>query len=183
MKTLAQTKALQTLKALKTAYQTQIQENFEHKAKDCLTCPVQGSCCTDAHFVNVHITRLEAVAIKKVLKNLGTEKSMKVFERVEQTIEEYDLNREGDFFAQTYACPLFEKGIGCLVHREAKPAPCIQHACYENKEDLPPDRLQTEAEVKIEKLNKQVYRKTALWLPLPVWLSKINPFRKKSTTD
>lgn len=176
MKTLAQSKALQKLKALKTAYQNEIRENYEHKAKNCLTCPAQGECCTDAHFVNVHITRLEAVAIRKTLENLGEGKSREIFERAEKTIEEYDLKSAGDLFEKTFACPLFEKGVGCLVHREAKPVPCIQHACYENKDDLPPDELQTEMEEKIGRLNKKSYGKNSPWLPLPVWLSKINPF-------
>ena len=33
-----------------------------------------------------------------------------------------------------------------LVHAEAKPLPCIHHACYENEKDLPPDELLAEHE-------------------------------------
>src|SRR5688572_19208724 len=117
MKTLSQTKALIKLQQLKTSYQKHIQENFEHRAKDCLTCPTQGACCTDAHFVNVHITRLEAVAIRQTLGKLGEKRAREVLRRVAKTIEDYNL-MAGDTFAQKFACPLFEKGTGCLVHYE-----------------------------------------------------------------
>jgi hypothetical protein len=144
-----QSESLSELARIKTAYQNFIRDNFEFAAEDCQTCPTQGVCCTDAHFVNVHITRLEA-------------------------IEKYDLKATGDTFAQTFACPLFVPKIGCLVHGEAKPVPCIQHACYENKEDLPPQCLQDRAEQRIEKLNKEAYGDDWQWLPLPLWLAKIN---------
>lgn len=171
MKTLSQTKALVKLQELKTAYQKHIRENFEHKAKNCLTCPTQGACCTDAHFVNVHITRLEAAAIRQTLGKLGEKREREVLRRVVKTIEKYKLTAKGDTFAQKFACPLFEKGVGCLVHSEGKPAPCIGHACYENREDLPPGELQEEVENRIEKLNRMVYRQFPKWLPLPVWLN------------
>lgn len=174
MKTLSQTKALVKLRELKTAYQNNIRENFEYKAKSCLTCEVQGACCLDAHFVNVHITRLEAVAIRQTLENLGEKREREVFRRLAQTIENYNLTAEGDTFAQKFACPLFEKGVGCLVHSEAKPAPCIQHACYENREDVPPGELQEEVENRIHRLNRQVYRQTPRWLPLPIWLNLVD---------
>ena len=174
MKTLSQIKALVKLQELKTAYQERIRENYEHRAKDCSTCPTQGACCTDAHFVNVHITRLEAAAIRQKLEKLGERREREVLRRVAKTIEDYDLSAEGDTFLQKFACPLFEKGTGCLVHSEGKPAPCIQHACYENRKDLPPDELQEEIENGIEKLNRLVYRQNARWLPLPVWLGLIS---------
>lgn len=174
MKTLSETKALVRLKALKTAYQKEIRDNFEHKAKDCLTCPTQGACCTDAHFVNVRITKLEAAAIRQTLAKLGEKREKEIHKHIAETIEKYDLTAEGDTFAQKFACPLFEKGTGCLVHSEGKPAPCIQHACYENSEDLPPDELLEEVENRIERLNRAVYRQHPHWLPLPVWLSLIN---------
>lgn len=174
MKTLSQTKALIKLKELKKVYQKQIRENYEHKAKDCLTCPTQGACCTDAHFVNVHITRLEAVAIGETLGELNEKRRREISNRVAKTIETYNLTAEGDTFEQKFACPLFEKSIGCLVHSKGKPAPCIQHACYENMVDLPPDKLQEEVENRIEQLNRLVYRQAPRWLPLPVWLSLIN---------
>ena len=171
MKILSQKSALERLRAIKTAYQADIQTNYEHKAKNCLTCEVQGICCTDAHFVNVHITRLEAVAINKNLANFDEGKQHEVYQRIAETVETYNLTSEGDTFAQTFACPLFEKGIGCLVH-SVKPVPCIQHACYERREDLPPDELQEAAENKIERLNQQTYGNSK-WLPLPIGLKEL----------
>lgn len=172
MKILSETKALARLKDLKSDFQTHIRENYEHKAKDCITCETKGVCCTDAHFVNVHITRLEAAAIEKTLEKLDGNKRREIYERAEETVKKYDLKTSGDTFAQTYACPLFEQKIGCLVHKEGKPAACIQHACYENKEDLPPEELQTEIEREIEKLNTAVYRKNWLWQPIPLAILK-----------
>jgi hypothetical protein len=120
--------------------------------------------------VNVHVTRLEAVAIRSVMESWPEQKRDEVLQRVRQVIETYDLDIEGDTFEQTYACPLFEKGTGCLVHAQGKPLPCIAHACYENKEDLPPDTLLDEQEGLVEKLNQLTYRKSATWVPLPVAL-------------
>ena len=172
MKILGQTKALEKLHELKKDFQLRLRENYEHKAQSCETCPTQGACCTDAHFVNVHITRLEAAAIKIRLKSLGAEREREIVERTRATVEKYDLKSSGDTFAQTFACPLFEKSNGCLIHQTGKPAPCIHHACYENETDLPPDELLTQIENKIEKLNRQTYGKNAVWLPLPIWLTK-----------
>jgi hypothetical protein len=172
MKILNETKALNELDELKAAYQKFIKTNYEHKAEECLTCPTRGACCLDAHFVNVHITKLEAVAIRKTIEKLGADKQREIYKRAFETVEKYDLSAFGDTFAKTFACPLFEKDVGCLVHSEGKPAPCISHACYENQTDLPPEHLQEEIEAKIEKLNKRVYGKALLWLPLPVWLVK-----------
>ncbi|HEX8264529.1 MAG TPA: hypothetical protein VF596_03830 [Pyrinomonadaceae bacterium] len=167
--------ALAELRRIKTAYQTFIRDNFESAAQDCSVCPTFGVCCTDAHFVNVHITRLEAAAIRESIENnpnLSEEKKQSVFVRVQETIEKYDLKDAGDTFAQTFACPLFDRKIGCLVHGDgAKPAPCIQHACYENKQDLPPDCLQDAVENKIEKLNSAIYGEDWRWLPLPLVLA------------
>ena len=169
MKLLSEKQALVKLGKLKADFQSFIRGNYEHRAEDCLTCPAQGACCTDAHFVNVHITRLEAVAIGEALRKLDEAKQKEIYRRAAETIEKYDLKDSDDTFAQTFACPLFEKGVGCLIHKEGKPAPCIQHACYERKEDLPPDELQEEAERKIERLNQQTYKQSK-WLPLPLWL-------------
>ena len=174
MKTLSEKQALAKLQKLKNDYRETIISRYEHRAKNCLTCETKGVCCTDAHFVNVHITRLEAVAIQNVLANLEPEKLEEINCRIEQTIKKYNLKSEGDTFAQTFSCPLFEKESGCLVHAQAKPAPCIQHACYDRKEDLPPDDLLSEAETKIERLNKLAYRQNPQWLPLPVWLEKVS---------
>ena len=168
MKTLSEKQALLKLRKLKSDFQNFIRENYERRAKDCLTCPTQGACCMDAHFVNVHITRLEAVLIKEKLAKLSPEKQNEIYKSIAETIEKYDLKSEGDTFKQTFACPLFEKNIGCLIH-SVKPLPCIAHACYERKEDLPPDELQEKAERKIERLNGQTYKQSK-WLPLPLWL-------------
>ena len=172
MKTLAETKAVNKLKNLKADYKKLISDNYEARAKNCLTCETKGACCLDEHFVNVHITKLEAVLIAETLQKFPIEKQTEIYNRIENTIEKYDLEFSGDTFSKTFACPLFEKEIGCLIHF-VKPIPCIQHACYERKEDLPPDELQIEMEEKIERLNEQTYRKTAQWLPLPVWISKL----------
>jgi hypothetical protein len=170
--------ALAELKRAKTAYQTFIRDNFEFAAADCSVCPTFGACCTDAHFVNVHITRLEAVAIRESIvdnPNLTENEKKSVFKRVEETIEKYDLTDAGDTFAQTFSCPLFVQKIGCLVHNKGeKPVPCIQHACYERETDLPPTCLQDNVEQKIERLNRETYSDAPRWLPLPIALNLLN---------
>jgi hypothetical protein len=178
VKFLSESKALVLLEKVKSEYRSVIQNNYEPKAKNCLTCEVQGACCTDAHFVNVHITRLEATAIRQTLRELSETKQREIYARIEETVKKYNLENSGDTFAQTFACPLFEKGVGCLVHKTAKPAPCIQHACYENPEDLPPDELQTENENAVERLNTKTYGRNWSWLPLPIWLRSVSPFLK-----
>jgi hypothetical protein len=173
MKPVSEKQSLLKLQKIKRNFQNFVRENFEHRAKSCLTCETKGACCLDAHFVNVHITRLEAVSINKELEKLSPEKQNEIYRRIENTIEKYELKSDGDTFAKTFACPLFEKEIGCLIHFSGKPAPCILHACYENKADLPPDELQMEIETEIEKLNEQTYKQLPKWLPLPVWLTRI----------
>lgn len=172
-------KALAELQRTKAFYQTHVKFNYEHAAEDCGTCPVQGSCCTDAHFVNVHITRLEAVAIRNTLEQtprLSHQARRAVYIRAREAVERYALRaKASNSFAQTYSCPLFEPNVGCLVHRRAKPAPCIQHACYENWQDLPPLNLQTRVEHRIEQLNRKVYGAEWAWLPVPLWLSLVDP--------
>jgi hypothetical protein len=54
------------------------------------------------------------------------------------------------------------------VHDAAKPLPCIAHACYERREDLPPDELLTEREIRIAELNRRVYGRTEAPLPIPL---------------
>jgi hypothetical protein len=173
VKIISETKSLENLVELKSQYRSEIQTKYEPRAKNCLACDVQGSCCVDEHFVNVHITKLEAVAALKSLQNLDEQKRKKIFEKVGKTIEKYDLKETGDTFSQTFACPLYDKEAGCLIH-SVKPVPCIQHACYEKKEDLPPDELQTAIEAKIERLNLQTYRNNFSLLPLPLWIGKLN---------
>ena len=170
MKSLSEKRALIKLRNLKNDFRAVIKQNYEHRAKDCETCETKGACCLDAHFVNVHITRLEAVLIREELQKLSPEKQKEIYERIAETIEKYELRSDGDTFSKTFACPLFEKNVGCLIH-SVKPIPCIAHACYERKEDLPPDALQANAEAKIEQLNTQTYKKFPRWLPLPVYLS------------
>ena len=118
MKLLSEQKALARLRTLKSNFQSAIAKDFEHRAKNCLTCETQGACCLDAHFVNVHISRLEAIAIKRTIATFSDERRVAINARIEAAIETYSLTAEGDTFAQTFACPLFEKGIGCLVHDE-----------------------------------------------------------------
>src|SRR4030095_2790329 len=173
MKVLGETRALEKLHILKTDFARRIKTDYEHRAKSCATCETPGACCLDAHFVNVHITRLEAKAIRKVIESFPEEKQREIFRRVDETIARYELSSAGDTFSKTYACPLFEKGTGCLVHERGKPLPCIAHACYENKEDLPPAELTTEQEGLIENLNELVYRTPVAWSPLPVAIQRM----------
>lgn len=169
--------ALARLQRVKTAYQSFVKLNYEHKAEDCGTCPTRGVCCTDAHFVNVNITRLEAVAIRETLQRtprLDEKGRRTIYERARKAVEHYGLRTSGDTFAQTFSCPLYEPSAGCLVHRRAKPAPCIQHACYENWMDLPPSSLQSRTEHRVEQLNEEVYGSAWAWLPIPLWLTLVD---------
>lgn len=170
MKILSEKAALERLHRQKIEFAERVKNEFEHKAKNCLTCETQGACCLDAHFVNVHVTRLEAAAIRRVLGRFAAEKQVEINGRIDETIKKYALTADGDSFSKTYACPLFEKGTGCLVHGEGKPLPYIQHACYDNKEDLPPDALLAEQEGLVEILNTRTYCEPAKWLPLPLFI-------------
>ena len=170
MKPLSEKQALAKLHKLKNDFRDFVLENYEHRAKSCATCETNGACCLDAHFLIVHITRLEAVLIREELKKLTPKQQNEINQRIDAAIDEYDLTGDGDTFQKTFACPLFEKTVGCLVH-PVKPVPCIAHACYERREDLPPDELQSQAEQKIERLNEQTYQKPPRWLPLPVYLA------------
>ena len=172
MKPLSESKALSALDEIRSDFRKVIRRDFEHRAKSCASCETPGACCLDEHFVNVRITKLEAVGINKTLNGLPDELRSKVRTRIEKSIEKYALDRSEEL--KTYACPLFEKGIGCLVHLTAKPLPCIAHACYERKEDLPPDELLTTREIEIEKLNRRVYGSTTL-LPIPLALQMQKP--------
>jgi hypothetical protein len=170
--------ALAQLQRVKSSYQSFIKINYESAAEDCKTCPTIGQCCTDEHFVNVHITRLEAVAIRDTIQRtprLTSIEKRAVYIRASAAVARYNLVTSGDTFSQTYSCPLFQPGVGCLVHRRAKPAPCIQHACYENWEDLPPSSLQTRVEHRVEQLNREVYGNAWAWLPTPLWLTLVDP--------
>jgi hypothetical protein len=171
-------KALAQLQRVKASYQSFIKVNYEHAALSCRTCPTRGVCCTDAHFVNVHITRLEAVAIRETIERtprLTEEARRAVYGRARIAVERFNLRAAGHTFTQTFSCPLYEPAIGCLAHARAKPAPCIQHACYENWEDLPPMSLQARTEHRVEQLNTAAYGAAWAWLPLPLWLSLVDP--------
>lgn len=178
MRKLTEAAALARLQRAKVAYQSHIKINYEPRALACALCPTPGVCCTDAHFVNVHITRLEAVAIRETLRQtprLTEEGRRAVYARARAAVERYHLRAAGDTYAQTYSCPLFAPETGCLVHRRAKPAPCIQHACYENWEDVPPAALEWQAERRVERLNTEVYGAAWRWLPTPLWLTLVDP--------
>ena len=173
MKRISQKAALARLKKLKADLKDKIYRTFEIRAKSCLTCEVKGSCCLDAHFVNVHISRLEAVSIVQKLDSLSEEHRKEVLNRVDDAIKKYKLSEDGDTFAQTFACPLFEKGAGCLVHESGKPLACITHACYDSPEDMPPDGLLTEQELAVDALNRQAYGSKNRWLPLPLAIREV----------
>ncbi|MDH3528129.1 MAG: hypothetical protein OEQ28_01065 [Acidobacteriota bacterium] len=168
MKTWSEKRGLAALEKLRKNFSRRIRAAYEFRAKDCLTCDVQGSCCTDAHFVNVHISKLAAVAIRDALAALDPTVRERVIRRNKHAVESLQSD-----FASTYSCPLFEKGVGCLVHQTAKPLPCINHACYENASDLPPSAILKSFEMKIGRLNDSVYRKNWNWLPIPVWLHRV----------
>ena len=168
---LSERKALDRLKKLKSDLRTEVTGKYEHRAKSCLTCETQGACCLDAHFVNVHISRLEAAAIRQTLSRLSEQKQLELNGRIDAAISKYSLTNEDDTYAQTFACPLFEKGIGCLVHEQGKPVACITHACYDNKADLPPAELQAEHERLVDDLNTRTYGRPQPWLPLPIALA------------
>lgn len=168
MKLISENKALSKLKTITKELRAEIAGNYEHRAKSCQTCETPGVCCLDAHFVNVQITRLESKALAQVLSLLPDSKRFEVDDRVERAVEKYGL--DDNWSDKTYACPLFEPGIGCLVHNESKPVPCIVHACYENASNLPPDDLQTAAEQRIATLNKLAYGGKPQYLSIPLAL-------------
>ncbi|HYP01428.1 MAG TPA: hypothetical protein VER76_14660 [Pyrinomonadaceae bacterium] len=181
MKKLSEAAALARLQREKAAYQSHIKVNYEPAARACSACPTAGACCTDAHFVNVHITRLEAISMRETLRRtprLDDAQRRAVYARARLAVERYNLRASataGDTYAQTYSCPLFAPGVGCLVHARAKPAPCIQHACYDNWEEMPPIALQWRAERRVELLNEKTYGAAWAWLPTPLWLTLVDP--------
>ena len=167
MKFGSETAGIAQLEQIRQEFAEEVRELYEHKAKPCLLCESPGACCLDEHFVNVRVTRLEGRAIGRRLAELPAILREKVLLRAEEAIERHRLDEKTDP-ATTYACPLFEKGVGCLVHDSAKPLPCIAHACYERKEDLPPDELLTEREIQIAELNRRVYGRAEAPLPIPL---------------
>src|SRR5436305_1072895 len=142
MRKLTEAEALARLQRSKVAFQTHIKLNFEHRAVDCRACPTPGVCCTDAHFVNVNITRLEAVAVCETIERtprLTDEERRAVYARAREAVGRYGLKASGDTFAQTYSCPLFVKDLGCLVHR--RPASHLKREAF--KARRPTDVLPT----------------------------------------
>ena len=173
MKLLSVTNGIKILSEIRSVFGAEIRENYEVEARPCSACPTPGICCRDEHFVNVHVSRLEAAAIAKRIDRFDERKRDEIYSRAENAISKYGLDGPGDSRTKTYACPLFEAGTGCLVHDAAKPLPCISHACYESEKDLPPDSLLDEAEQKVFELNRRVYGKAAAFEPLPVAVSRI----------
>lgn len=172
MRLIGESIAIKRLRDLKDAYKALVAEDYEHAAKSCGTCKTRGACCLDAHFVNVHISRLEAVAINRIIAELPEERRSRVRARISETIEKFELCDNGDSFARTFACPLFESAVGCLVHEGGKPLPCIQHACYESAADLPPPELLTEQELKVDRLNRRTYGSAQAYMPLPIAIER-----------
>jgi hypothetical protein len=176
MRRIEEPKALVQLRRTKQGFAEYINRNYAYKALDCSKC--SRVCCADPDFVNVNITRLEAEAIWRTLQNsprIGQEKFRQIVARARAAVEKYRLTAHGDTFRQTYSCPLFEPGSGCTVHWKAKPAPCIQHGCYEDWQDLPDALEFGRVERRVERLNEGVYSDRGQWdyATIPVWLSRI----------
>ncbi|MCO6512654.1 MAG: hypothetical protein J5I65_17870 [Aridibacter famidurans] len=169
MKVLSLSRALLATDRIRERFRSKITKEFEVLAKDCATCEVRGSCCTDEHFVNVRVTRLEAEAINRAMEKLTPETRARVLERNYSSTQRLSETRG------FYSCPLYEKDSGCLVHNEAKPLPCIHHACYERREDLPPDAMLQEAEADVVRLNALVYGNAWSSEPIPIAISRFVP--------
>ena len=98
MRRLSEMEAVARLKRGKERFQTHVKLNYEHRALSCRTCPTPGACCTDAHFVNVHITRLEAVAIRDTLARtprLSEDERRAVYRRAHEAVGRYGLAPTG----------------------------------------------------------------------------------------
>ena len=119
MRYTSESKAIEQLEVIRREFAHEIAGRFEHNAKPCSQCETPGACCLDEHFVNVRISRIEAAAIKRALNDLPESLRSKVMDRTTTVVERL---KSGD--GEKYACPLYEKGIGCLVHHTAKPLPC-----------------------------------------------------------
>ena len=167
MKPLSEKTALGSLTRLKQNLRDDVAV-YEERAKSCSACDTPGACCLDEHFVNVRISRLEAIAIANAVEALPTIRRLATEERIRNAFAEI-VASEGD----TFACPLYEQGTGCLVHCVAKPVPCIIHSCYDRQEDLPPDELQDAAEIAIDQLNARVYGRTLPFEPIPTAVQAI----------
>lgn len=156
MKPLSKSVGIERLSKIRERFRQEIAAGFEYRAMPCSTCSTPGACCLDEHFVNVRISRLEAAAIRRAVEELDPESRISVFARLERV-------EQG---AEFYSCPLYEAGVGCLVHRTAKPLPCIAHACYQRREDLPPDELLESHELEVDLLNRRVYGRSGPLKPI-----------------
>ncbi len=170
MKLLSETQAIERLETLREEFRDVVSTQYEHKAAPCSQCKTPGACCLDEHFVNVRVSRLEAAALRRAIGELPDELRKTVGRRVDVAIEKYEL--KGEPFDKKYSCPLYEKGVGCLVHATAKPLPCIAHACYESESDLPPDSLLEEYELLVDKLNERVYGRGSAFWPIPIAITQ-----------
>lgn len=167
MKLISETRAIEKLAEIRGDFAAAIRGRFEQNAKSCSDCATPGACCLDEHFVNVRVTRLEARAIFDRLESLPEGQRMRVLDRAGVSKRKFGLDLSASVTG-TYACPLYEKGAGCLVHDAAKPLPCIAHACYERKEDVPPPEMLDEAEERIARLNRLAYGKADPPVPIPL---------------
>ena len=172
MKLIPEKRALEMLGELRNSFREAIERGYEHRASPCSACSTPGACCLDEHFVNVRVSRIEAAAIAEALTHENDELRERIFVRAEAAIERYDLEADSDG-TRTYACPLFERGRGCVVHATAKPAACVMHACYENEADLPPDELLDRHESLIDDLAARTYGRREPWAAIPVAISRM----------
>lgn len=179
MRALSESAGIRLLARLRETFRREIGERYERRALPCLTCKSQGACCTDRHFVNVEISRLEAAAIQRSISLLPAKLRQKIYFRASREME-LSLRRQTGF----YSCPLYEAGVGCTIHNTAKPLPCIFHACYENREDMPPLRLLYEAEAQVARLNQRVYMRPTIYKPIYLALSgRFEPTAENSGRD
>jgi hypothetical protein len=174
---LSRDRALARLKSIKDRFSAHIAARFAWKAKDCGSCTTP--CCADAEFVNVNITRLEGEAILRALRlspRISSAKRAEIIAAARAAVGTYRLERATDTFATTYACPLFEPGRGCVVHYKAKPAPCTQHGCYDEWQDLPDEIELRRTELRVAALNRELYGPDeSRWgfQTIPVWIARL----------
>jgi hypothetical protein len=170
-------RALVRLRHVKDGFSGYIASRYASKARDCGTCP--APCCGDAEFVNVNITRLEGEAIMRTLENsprVAPEHRARIVARAREAVRAYGLDEAEDTFSTTYACPLFEPGRGCIVHYKAKPAPCIQHGCYDRWQDLPDELELGQVERRVAALNRVVFgddEREWGFRTIPVWIATL----------
>lgn len=165
MKTLPRSVAFRQLSRIRERLRSVVSRDYEPLAKDCGTCQTR-ECCTDQHFVNVRVTRLEAEAIRRAIAELPTETRVRALERNATAVQRLDESR--GFFS----CPLFEPTVGCLVHETAKPLPCVHHACYERPDDLPPDELLDRSELEVARLNSRTFGNSWSLDPIPMAIER-----------